>query len=169
MRGLIIALAIWLGAAGSSQAADTVYVLASSLNCRLSPSPNAEVVARLAQGETVERVERGEAWSRVETARGALCWAATRYLAADAPSEGLSQYSRTRASSPRASRPRASSGHSTGTASGLMSPAPRKTRRARTSSYYDAGGCPCSGARICIGPRGGRYCITSGGNKRYGV
>ena len=21
----------------------------------------------------------------------------------------------------------------------------------------------------CIGPRGGRYCITSGGNKRYGV
>lgn len=29
--------------------------------------------------------------------------------------------------------------------------------------------CPCSGSRVCIGPRGGRYCITSGGNKRYGV
>lgn len=22
---------------------------------------------------------------------------------------------------------------------------------------------------VCIGPRGGRYCITSGGNKRYGI
>jgi len=28
--------------------------------------------------------------------------------------------------------------------------------------------CWCSGRR-CVGPRGGRYCITSGGNKRYGV
>ncbi|WP_440491672.1 SH3 domain-containing protein [Serratia nevei] len=31
------------------------------------------------------------------------------------------------------------------------------------------GSCPCSSGNICIGPRGGRYCITSGGNKRYGV
>ncbi len=29
--------------------------------------------------------------------------------------------------------------------------------------------CPCSGSQVCIGRRGGRYCITSGGNKRYGV
>jgi hypothetical protein len=29
--------------------------------------------------------------------------------------------------------------------------------------------CSCSGGNVCIGPRGGRYCITSGGNKRYGV
>lgn len=27
--------------------------------------------------------------------------------------------------------------------------------------------CPCSGSANCFGPRGGRYCITSGGNKRY--
>jgi len=31
------------------------------------------------------------------------------------------------------------------------------------------GSCPCNGGKICVGPRGGRYCITSGGNKRYGV
>ncbi|RYH00140.1 MAG: SH3 domain-containing protein [Alphaproteobacteria bacterium] len=31
----------------------------------------------------------------------------------------------------------------------------------------DASECPCSGGTNCIGPRGGRYCITSGGNKRY--
>jgi hypothetical protein len=29
--------------------------------------------------------------------------------------------------------------------------------------------CPCSSGNICIGPRGGRYCITSGGHKRYGM
>lgn len=34
---------------------------------------------------------------------------------------------------------------------------------------YSGGSCPCSGGNVCIGPRGGRYCITSGGNKRYGV
>lgn len=27
--------------------------------------------------------------------------------------------------------------------------------------------CPCSGSKVCVGPRGGRYCITSGGKKRY--
>lgn len=31
----------------------------------------------------------------------------------------------------------------------------------------DNGSCPCSGSKICVGPRGGTYCITSGGNKRY--
>jgi len=29
--------------------------------------------------------------------------------------------------------------------------------------------CPCSSGNVCIGPRGGRYCITSGCHKRYGV
>jgi len=28
--------------------------------------------------------------------------------------------------------------------------------------------CPCSESQVCIGPRGGRYCITSVGAKRYG-
>ena len=27
--------------------------------------------------------------------------------------------------------------------------------------------CPCSGEEVCTGPRGGRFCYTSGGNKRY--
>ena len=33
-----------------------------------------------------------------------------------------------------------------------------------SSSSYD---CPCSGSDNCVGPRGGIYCITNGGNKRY--
>lgn len=27
--------------------------------------------------------------------------------------------------------------------------------------------CPCSGGQLCTGPRGGKYCITSGGSKSY--
>ena len=46
-------------------------------------------------------------------------------------------------------------------------PAPRYTPPPRPRSY--GGSCPCNGSNVCIGPRGGRYCITSGGNKRYGV
>lgn len=37
------------------------------------------------------------------------------------------------------------------------------------SKSANDGGCPCSGSRVCTGPRGGRYCITNGGSKRYGV
>ena len=33
----------------------------------------------------------------------------------------------------------------------------------------DDGRCPCNGGNVCVGPRGGRYCITSSGRKRYGV
>lgn len=42
---------------------------------------------------------------------------------------------------------------------------PKKNPRSPVFS----GGCPCGSGHVCVGPRGGRYCITSGGNKRYGV
>lgn len=46
------------------------------------------------------------------------------------------------------------------------------TRRAATppvrATKRYSGPCPCGSGRICVGPRGGRYCMTSGGNKRYG-
>lgn len=47
-------------------------------------------------------------------------------------------------------------------------PAPRPRYTPQPVRSY-GGTCPCSGSNVCIGPRGGRYCITSGGNKRYGV
>ncbi|RPE86070.1 uncharacterized protein DUF2846 [Vespertiliibacter pulmonis] len=41
---------------------------------------------------------------------------------------------------------------------------PIKTAKKR--KIYYSSGCPC-GYGYCYGPRGGRYCITSGGNKSY--
>lgn len=38
-----------------------------------------------------------------------------------------------------------------------------------SSGGYNGGGCSCSSGNVCYGPRGGRFCITSGGNKRYGI
>lgn len=44
-------------------------------------------------------------------------------------------------------------------------PGSKQTRPSQKRTYA-AGPCPCSRALNCVGPRGGRYCITSGGNKR---
>lgn len=43
---------------------------------------------------------------------------------------------------------------------------PKESKRPQPIREYS---CSCAGGNVCIGPRGGRYCITSGGNKRYGV
>ena len=40
-------------------------------------------------------------------------------------------------------------------------------RGSGSSSEGSSGSCPCSGSNDCVGPRGGTYCYTSGGNKRY--
>lgn len=38
----------------------------------------------------------------------------------------------------------------------------------RKKQYHSSGNdCACVDYKVCYGPRGGRYCITSGGNKRY--
>ena len=42
----------------------------------------------------------------------------------------------------------------------LMPEAPR--------SGGDADGCLCGSGYVCVGPRGGRYCITTSGKTRYG-
>lgn len=45
---------------------------------------------------------------------------------------------------------------------------PSRQQSQRIIQYHSQpDNCPCSGYNICIGPRGGKYCITSGGNKRY--
>ena len=50
----------------------------------------------------------------------------------------------------------------------FLTSTPSQKQSQRMMRYHPQSGiCPCSGYNICIGPRGGRYCITSGGNKRY--
>jgi hypothetical protein len=52
---------------------------------------------------------------------------------------------------------------------GSAQPTPLVTGPARVSGprAQTSSSCPCGGGHVCVGPRGGRYCITAGGNKRY--
>jgi len=38
---------------------------------------------------------------------------------------------------------------------------------AETKAENAAESCPCGGGAVCTGPKGGRYCLTAGGSKRY--
>ena len=130
----------------SYSSGETVYVQPRNLNARARPSSGAKVVGSLRHGQALRVVETDGGWIKV--AQGAaLVWIASSHV-----SSSRSVVARAGQSliAPNASYAK-----------------PQRTPRSR----FDYGGdsCPCSGSHICTGSRGGRYCITSGGNKRYGV
>lgn len=178
MRGLLRCLAIVAGLISGTASATTVT---SNVNCRDQPKATAHIVARIPAGTDVSVEQRRNDWSLIRYAPRS-CWVASRYLGeqstADANRASLRQ---TRAVSrsayvkrERISRPSRQSSLSSSTLNHSTSRPHRSTRRksrvkSAPSYNYGGGSCPCSGRNICVGPRGGRYCITSGGNKRYGV
>lgn len=119
---------------------DPLYVNTAGLNQRSGPS--GAVVGKLSRGESVNVYERQGSWVRVSPEGTSPRWVSSSLLCSGA-----------------------------GCATTVPSPAragwPTQSRRSKTRYVDDT--CPCSGNRVCIGPRGGRFCITSGGNKRYGV
>ena len=136
-------------------------VSARTLTCRQTPDPQAARITRYHRGAQVTVVGTSGAWSEVD--RGSSkCWLMSAFLtdaaglAAPGASPSLSgaQGLATMTAASRTDRSHRSS-----------SRAARGNRR----SGFSGGACPCSGGNVCIGPRGGRFCITSGGNKRYGV
>lgn len=179
-----LAAAAFAFTAYSAEAAPTErYVNADTLNCRMEAYPNAGIVAKLKRGTRVTVLREEGAWAIIDTP---YCWVSSVYLseeaveATDVSDALLSSQSPSRfTSSQNSGATRASKGSSAVNAfASSSSPAKKKktSTRKRTSLAskkrefnYSPGGCPCSGNNVCIGPRGGRYCITSGGNKRYGV
>lgn len=164
-------LVIIAGLVSGTASATTVT---SNVNCRNQPRATARIVARIPAGTDVSVERRRDDWSLIShTPRS--CWVASRYLGeqstADANRVSLRQ---TRALTRSASTNRERISRPSRRSSFLARSPHRSTRRrVRTRSApsynYGGGSCPCSGRNICVGPRGGRYCITSGGNKRYGV
>lgn len=171
MRGIKKCLVIVACLISGTASATTVT---SNVNCRDQPRAAAHIVARIPARTDVSVDRRRDDWSLIRHAPRS-CWVASRYLGeqstADANRASLRQTRTVSRSaytnSERISRP--------GRRSSYWSSAPhrsiRRQSRARGAPSYNYGGgsCPCSGSNICVGPRGGRYCITSGGNKRYGV
>lgn len=138
---------------------ETRYVSARALNCRAEPATSGAVIGGLVQNDKADIVEQSGTWSKIRRQSGD-CWVASSFLAGapviatGAAAQGLMS---------------ANSGKSYGKARASSSSSRTKKSRPRSSGYHLDGSCPCSGSNVCIGPRGGRYCITSGGNKRYGV
>ena len=124
--------------------ADTGYISAASLNGRAKPTTSSNVVQKLTRGESVRIVERKNGWLKV--IQGAVTfWIIAKHVSSSPPE---AQYS----PAPIAR---------------LVS-SPKKSSK-RRSSRSSGGGCSCSSGGVCVGPRGGRYCYTSSGNKRYGI
>lgn len=146
----------------------------ANVNCRKAPDATSRVVRQIPRGTHVQVVGRANGWSLLSNND---CWVLSHYVVddtassanrfTDQPTERVTRPEPVRIPSYRArpiAKPRAS-------IQGRQSAWKKPRRSSRRSSGYNFGGsaCPCSGSNICIGPRGGRYCITSGGNKRYGV
>lgn len=171
MRGIVRCLVILAGLIAGTAGATTVT---GNVNCRSQAKATAHIVARIPAGTEVSVERRRDDWSLIRHAPRS-CWVASRYLGeqstADANRASLRQ---TRAVSRRAYTNRERISRPSRRSSFWSSTSHRSTRRqsrVRSAPSYNYGGgsCPCSGSNICVGPRGGRYCITSGGNKRYGV
>jgi hypothetical protein len=134
---------------------DRATVTAARADCRAQPAAKAPVVVRLVRGARLEVLERRDPWVKVSPT-GEACWVAVSQINGASSSDGApaALYAPRANDRPTTVRPRSSTPIS---------------RPRRSTGLYGAGSCPCGSGNICIGPRGGRYCITSGGNKRYGM
>lgn len=161
----------------------TAATVTANANCRAGPSTSKEVIAKLQTGDTVQVQSRVSGWTLVNrTARG--CWVSSRFIIGG---EGVAPHMGPAATGKAVAR---SAAHSASRSTYVAVPtfkmkrksasasqeartryaaSSRKSRRSSGSFRATSGSCPCRGGNVCIGPRGGRYCITSGGNKRYGV
>ncbi|EJN20252.1 SH3 domain-containing protein [Pseudomonas sp. GM80] len=115
------------------------YVNADKLNVR--DQPDGKIISKLSRGDTIQVFEQRAEWVRISTDGQPAKWLSSKSLCS-----GTNCFI--------VSKPK-------------PSPVPLQPTRRQTPEYGSS--CLCSSASVCIGPRGGRYCITSGGNKRYGV
>ena len=143
---------------------EMVFVSAKSLNARSTPSADAKRIKTLHKGQTVKVLEKQGDWLKVVQG-GVVMWIAadhvTKQLSAkqsdakpqsNSPSEPSFFVKSNANKQPRSNR------------QSYKEPAKYKNGRGLSS-----GRCPCNGGPVCVGPRGGRYCISRSGKKRYGV
>jgi hypothetical protein len=116
-----------------------VFVKADVLNVRNSPT--GDIVEQITRGDSVVIYQTLSGWVRISPSKAPQRWVLEEYLCS-----GQSCWVT----------------HST-------TPSPPTNSSSYTSPRQPSGysSCPCSGSTNCVGPRGGRYCITSGGKKKY--
>lgn len=184
MRQVLQAIII----AGGLVSASPVWaevVAGNNVNCREEPSLSAPIVTTVTRGESVTVLVSDGSWSQVTLEGGTVCWIASRllessYRSGDSPGRDTDDATNDTSASSQTTYSSSRAGTYAGRSGSTRSTPAAKPSRTRTASKpsrrrgsgrsgASGGSCPCSGPNVCIGPRGGRYCITSGGNKRYGV
>ncbi|WP_074423315.1 SH3 domain-containing protein [Serratia sp. 14-2641] len=124
------------------------YINADTLKVR--NAPNGNTIQSLKRGAQVRVYEQISSWSRISKDQEEERWVSASYLC-----ETSECYIKRAPSQP------------TPIPKQQRIEQPRTPRHQQPQNYSSS--CSCSSGNVCIGPRGGRYCITSGGNKRYGV
>ncbi|MDC4824371.1 SH3 domain-containing protein [Acinetobacter baumannii] len=125
---------------------ESKYINTNSLNIR--DKPNGHVVGKLGRGEKVDIYETKGNWARISLNSSSPQWLSTKLLC---ETDGCFKQ-KTR--SITSNNYQALKSH------------PHHSERKQKKTYYDSD-CSCAVVDYCVGPRGGHYCITSGGNKRY--
>jgi hypothetical protein len=123
------------------------HITGEKVEGRSNPSSSSKITRVFQNGDAVRVVKRKRNWIKV-IQNGVTFWVLAKHI-----------------SSPTYASPIATR------SSPIGRPSKQSAKKNRTSKRtgISGGSCPCGSGRICTGPRGGRYCITSGGNKRYGV
>ncbi|MDV7673696.1 SH3 domain-containing protein [Acinetobacter baumannii] len=125
---------------------ESKYINTNSLNIR--EKPNGHVVGKLGRGEKVDIYETKGNWARISLNSSSPQWLSTKLLC---ETDGCFK---------QKSRSTTSNNYQ------ALKSHPHHTERKQKKTYYD-NDCSCAVVDYCVGPRGGHYCITSGGNKRY--
>lgn len=125
------------------------YVNNELLNVRNRPVDGV-VVDHLKRGDAVLIYDINQDWSRISEEQEAPKWVFSKYLCSY---DGCSKPNDTLSKVRKTNIPQKVS----------TSKVPQTNRFSQSYS----GACSCSSESYCYGPRGGRYCYTSGGNKSY--
>lgn len=108
--------------------------------------PNGKVIAKRQRGDKVDIYQNDSGWVRISTGNKNE-WVSEKLLCE------LDNCFRKKENNQNETIQKASSNSTK-----VSNPTPKK---------ISLDSCSCSVVDYCVGPRGGHYCITSGGNKRY--
>lgn len=125
------------------------YVNIETLNVRSNPE-NGEIVERLKRGDTVLIYDRKDNWERLSKEFDNPKWVLSKYLCTfeNCFINGKLNLKNTTTNNSYSST--------------VIKSEPKTKNK---NSYFNS--CSCGSGSYCYGPRGGRYCYTSGGNKSY--
>ena len=163
MKGSTAAIGSAVGFLLLQSAQAETYTPPTTQACRAEPLADAKMLRQLRAGEAITVLTERDGWRQVQ-AGPFTCWV-EHQVQSEVDRIGVHGGDVNRTAHPVTIHRRASVVRHVATAHHAVHSGMRRHRASGSSG----GGCSCGARHVCVGPRGGRYCITSGGNKRYGV